>query len=93
MSSAGLATFDGTLQKTNIWLDDILHELRCDLPERAYQALGAILHTLRDHPTIDETVHWQRNSGNSSAECITKAGNKPCRRRNALNVRHLIWKM
>jgi uncharacterized protein (DUF2267 family) len=56
MSGTGLAVFDSTVQKTNIWLDDIMHELQWNHRERAYHALRAVLHTLRDHLTIDEAV-------------------------------------
>lgn len=56
MSATGLATFDSTIQKTNIWLDDILHELHWDHRERAYHALRAVLHTLRDHLPLNESA-------------------------------------
>jgi uncharacterized protein (DUF2267 family) len=56
MSATGLRAFDSTIQKTNIWLDDILDELRWDSPERAYHALRAVLHTLRDHLPLHESA-------------------------------------
>ena len=39
MSATGLASFDTTIQKTNIWLDDIMDELGWDDLQRAYHAL------------------------------------------------------
>lgn len=41
--------FDGTLQKTTVWLNDIMKELDWhDQPHKAYLALRTVLHTLRD---------------------------------------------
>lgn len=56
MSATGLRTFDSTIQKTNIWLDDIMDELNTDSRQRAYHALGAVLHTLRDHLPVNESA-------------------------------------
>jgi uncharacterized protein (DUF2267 family) len=47
MSSTGLEVFDKTLQITHIWLDEIMAELGPDR-QRAYHALRAVLHALRD---------------------------------------------
>ena len=56
MSKTGLRTFDSTLQKTNLWLDEIMKEMEWDDRERAYRALRAVLHTLRDHLPLNESV-------------------------------------
>jgi uncharacterized protein (DUF2267 family) len=56
MSATGLAVFDETVQKTNAWLKDISQTLGSDR-QRAYQALRAVLHCLRDRLTIDEAAH------------------------------------
>lgn len=49
--------FDGTLQKTQIWLNDIMEELDWeDKPEKAYFALRTVLHALRDRLTVEEAV-------------------------------------
>jgi uncharacterized protein (DUF2267 family) len=55
MSATGLAVFDETVQKTNAWLKEIAEALGCDR-HRAYQALRAVLHCLRDRLTIDEAA-------------------------------------
>jgi uncharacterized protein (DUF2267 family) len=55
MSSTGLEVFDETLHKTNIWLKEIAHVLGPDR-HRAYQALRAVLHCLRDRLTVDEAA-------------------------------------
>ena len=49
--------FDGTLQKTHVWLNDIMKELDWhENPNKAYLALRTVLHTLRDRLTIEEAV-------------------------------------
>ncbi len=53
MSATGLAAFDSTLQTTHVWLNDICEEMGWEHdPHRAYHALRAVLHALRDrlHP-------------------------------------------
>ena len=49
--------FDGTLQKTQIWLNDIMAELDWEnKPDKAYLALRTVLHALRDRLTVEEAV-------------------------------------
>ena len=49
--------FEGTLQKTQIWLNDIMTELDWhDQPHKAYLALRTVLHALRDRLTVEEAV-------------------------------------
>ena len=55
MSATGLAVFDETVQKTNTWLKEISQTLGTDR-HRAYQALRAVLHCLRDRLTVDEAA-------------------------------------
>ena len=56
MAFTGLDVFDKTLQKTNIWLDEVMMDLG---PDRkiAYRALRAVLHALRDRLTVGEAAH------------------------------------
>jgi len=56
MSATGLDVFDTTLHKTNIWLNNLMQVL--DWPDRhkAYLALRATLHALRDRLTIEEVA-------------------------------------
>jgi uncharacterized protein (DUF2267 family) len=56
MSATGLRVFDTTIQTTNIWLDEIMQELNWDDRHRAYHALRAVLHTLRDRLSVDEVA-------------------------------------
>jgi uncharacterized protein (DUF2267 family) len=45
--TTGLDVFDRTLQKTNLWLDELGADLMVDR-HHAYRALRAVLHVLRD---------------------------------------------
>ncbi len=56
MSATGLEVFDKTLQTTNIWLKEIGEQIGPDR-HRCYQALRAVLFTLRDRLTPDEAAH------------------------------------
>lgn len=51
------AAFDTTLEKTNLWLRDVMTELDWDDRHRAYLALRGVLHALRDRLQPDEAVH------------------------------------
>jgi uncharacterized protein (DUF2267 family) len=52
MSLTGLTAFDHTLSTTNAWLKELMEDLRWDDRQRAYHALRAVLHTLRDRLTV-----------------------------------------
>ena len=56
MSATGLDVFDTTVQKTNSWLKDIMHEMDWQERRKAYQALRSTLHALRDRLTVDEVA-------------------------------------
>jgi uncharacterized protein (DUF2267 family) len=55
MSASGLAVFDETVQKTAEWLKGIAQAFGSDR-HRAYQALRAVLHCLRDRLTINKAA-------------------------------------
>jgi uncharacterized protein (DUF2267 family) len=57
MSMTGLPVFDTTIQKTNLWLSEIMEDMQWDNRHKAYQALRAVLHELRDHLPAGEAVH------------------------------------
>lgn len=57
MSNTGLDVFDTTLQKTNIWLNEIMRELGWTEKRQAYHALRSVLHVLRDRLPTQEVVH------------------------------------
>lgn len=49
--------FDGTLQKTQIWLNELMTALDWENhPHKAYLALRTVLHALRDRLTVEEAV-------------------------------------
>ena len=49
--------FDGTLQKTQVWLNDLMADLDWQgKPDKAYFALRTVLHALRDRLTVEEAV-------------------------------------
>jgi uncharacterized protein (DUF2267 family) len=55
--STGLSAFDSTLQTTHVWLNELVGLL--DWPDdqhRAYLALRAVLHALRDRLSADEAA-------------------------------------
>lgn len=56
MSQTSITPFDTTIQTTNIWLNDILDWLGWDDRYRAYHALRAVLHALRDRLPVDQTA-------------------------------------
>lgn len=58
MSNGVLEIFDASLQKTQVWLNDLMSELDWEeKPQKACLALRTALHALRDRLTVEETVH------------------------------------
>lgn len=58
MSMTGLDVFDATVQKTNLWLKDIMQELGWEDRHKAYGGLRTTLHALRDRLTLEEAVQF-----------------------------------
>lgn len=56
MSHTGLKPFDTTLQITHTWLNDLQRRMGWEDPHRAYYALRAVLHVLRDRLTVDQVA-------------------------------------
>jgi uncharacterized protein (DUF2267 family) len=56
MSTTSLDVFDRTLQKTNIWLNQIMDIMGWEDRHTAYTALRATLHALRDRLTVQEAA-------------------------------------
>ncbi|MBS0295210.1 MAG: DUF2267 domain-containing protein [Proteobacteria bacterium] len=54
---SGLTVFDSTIQETNGWLNDIQTLLINADRRQAYEAVRAVLHTLRDRLTAESAVH------------------------------------
>ncbi len=58
MSATGLDVFDTTVQKTNLWLKDLMGLLGWSDKHRAYEALRVTLHALRDRLTVEEVAQF-----------------------------------
>ncbi len=56
MSMTGLEVFDQTVQKTNIWLKEVMEPLGVGR-RRAYELLRAVLHVLRDRLSVNDIAH------------------------------------
>jgi len=56
MSATGLDVFDRTIHKTNTWLNDLMGMMGSQDRHKAYIALRATLHALRDRLTIEEVA-------------------------------------
>lgn len=56
MSATGLEVFDKTVQTTNTWLKEIGEQIGPDR-QRCYQALRAVLFSLRDRLDPNEAAH------------------------------------
>jgi uncharacterized protein (DUF2267 family) len=53
----GLRVFDSTVQKSDKWVKEVMEQLNWDDRDRAFAAMRAVLHTLRDRLTIEEAAH------------------------------------
>jgi uncharacterized protein (DUF2267 family) len=56
MSQTGLAAFDSTVQTTNVWLHEVMERLGWQDRPRAYHALRAVLHALRDRLAVEQAA-------------------------------------
>lgn len=56
MSQTGLTPFDSTIHTTNIWLNEIADRLNWAERQRAYHALRAVLHALRDRLSVEHAA-------------------------------------
>jgi uncharacterized protein (DUF2267 family) len=56
MSTSGLEVLDTSVQKTNIWLKDLMQRLETADRHQAYMALKVTLHALRDRLTVEEAA-------------------------------------
>ena len=55
--STGLATFDKTVQESNLWLKDVMERLNTTDRHHAYSTLRAVLHALRDRIGPESAAH------------------------------------
>lgn len=58
MSELTLPVIDKTIHKTRLWLDDVMAVLETTDRAKAYRALRAVLHALRDCLSVEETADF-----------------------------------
>jgi uncharacterized protein (DUF2267 family) len=63
MNMTGVESIDATLQKTHIWLNEIMEELHWNDRYKAYAVLRATLHALRDRLSVEEAAHLGETVG------------------------------
>jgi uncharacterized protein (DUF2267 family) len=56
MTMTGLEVFDTTIHKTNVWLKEVMEGIHRGDRRKAYDALRATLHALRDRLTVEEVA-------------------------------------
>lgn len=56
MSATGLEVFDRTLEKTNIWLGELMEALDVDR-QTAWKVLSTVLHKIRDRIPVGLSAH------------------------------------
>jgi uncharacterized protein (DUF2267 family) len=56
MSLTAIAPIERAVHTSNTWLKDLTEELGWEDRQRAYHALGAVLHALRDRLTVAEAA-------------------------------------
>lgn len=55
MTKNALPVFDDTVHTTHIWLKEIMAELHTDSRRDAYRALRLVLHSVRDHISVQQS--------------------------------------
>lgn len=56
MTTTGLRVFDETIQKSNVWINDLAQDLGWDDKHQTFQGLRIVLHVLRDRLTVEEAA-------------------------------------
>jgi uncharacterized protein (DUF2267 family) len=56
MSATALDVFETTVNKPNRWLNELMQIMRLKDRQKAYLALRAVLHALRDRLTVEEVA-------------------------------------
>lgn len=56
MTTTRVDIIDRSVEKAQIWINDMAEELGTEDSQRAYRVLRAFLHALRDHLTVDEAA-------------------------------------
>ncbi|MDH5798762.1 MAG: DUF2267 domain-containing protein [Paracoccaceae bacterium] len=56
MSALGLRIIDESVQTANAWINEVNDRTGWEHKQRAYRLLRAVLHTIRDHLSVDEVA-------------------------------------
>jgi uncharacterized protein (DUF2267 family) len=56
MSISSIGPIESTVHTTNVWLKELMEELGWEDRQRAYHAMTAVLHALRDRLTVAEVA-------------------------------------
>src|SRR6185295_18634048 len=56
MKLTGLDVFDSTIQRTNVWLKELMQELNWSDHRETYLAFRCVLHTVRDQLPVGEAI-------------------------------------
>jgi uncharacterized protein (DUF2267 family) len=56
MTAATITAFESTVHTTNLWLNEIMERMATDDHQRAYHALRAVLHALRDRLPVNHAA-------------------------------------
>ena len=56
MARPRMDVFERAIQKADQWIDDLMTRMRWDDRHQTYEALGAVLHVLRDRMPVGEAV-------------------------------------
>lgn len=58
MKLTGLDVFDSTIERTNVWLRDLMRELNWTDYRKAYLVFLAVLQGLRDHLPVEQAIRF-----------------------------------
>src|SRR5262245_19049625 len=58
MKLTGLDVFDSTIQRTNIWLKELMQELNWSDHRKTYLAFRCVLHAVRDHISLQNAINF-----------------------------------
>jgi uncharacterized protein (DUF2267 family) len=56
MKFTGLDVFDSTIQRTNVWLKELMQELNWSDHRKTYLAFRCVLHGVRDHLSFSDAI-------------------------------------
>jgi uncharacterized protein (DUF2267 family) len=58
MKLTGVDVFDATIDRTNLWLQELMRELNWTDRRKSYLALRYVLHGLRDHLSVENAARF-----------------------------------